>query len=171
MAAFAFCPLCGATLTERAIDGEPRRACSKACGFVHYDNPTPVVAAIVELGDDVVLVQNKGWPGSWFGLVSGFLERGEEPSVGVLREVREELSLDGEIVALVGAYAFEEMNQVILAYHVRASGEPVAGDELEAFKRVPIAKLKPWPMGTGKAVADWLARTRNADVSSASPSS
>lgn len=157
---YRLCPHCGAELAERSVDGDRRQACSEACGFVHYDNPTPVVAAIVQVGEDVVLVQNKGWPGSWFGLVSGFLERGEDPAAGVLREVEEELALRAEIVELVGVYGFEEMNQVILAYHVRASGEPVAGDEIEALKRVPIARLKPWPMGTGKAVADWLARTK-----------
>lgn len=156
---FVHCPLCAAALVDREVDGETRRAC--ACGFVHYDNPTPVVAAIVQVGDEVVLVQNKGWPGSWFGLVSGFLERGESPVEGVLREVREEIGLYAELVSLVGNYGFEEMNQVILAYHVRADGEPVAGDEIEAIRRVPIAKLRPWPMGTGKAVADWLAATRD----------
>ena len=40
-----------------------------------------------------------------------------------LREVREELGLNGRVVEMVGAYAFPAMNQVILAYHVAAEGE------------------------------------------------
>lgn len=134
-----------------------RRSCL-ACGFVHYANPTPVVAAIVEHDGCVVLARSHGWPESWFGLVTGFLEQGEEAAEGVLREVKEELGLDGELVEFVGVYSFHRMNQVILAWHVRASGEITVGAELAAIKRVPIADLKPWPMGTGKAVADWLAR-------------
>jgi NAD+ diphosphatase len=156
-----FCARCGGPLGVRADGGKDRQACvDPACGRVVYDNPTPVVAAIVERGGCVVLAQNKGFPSTWFGLVTGFLERGEAPAEGVLREVKEELGLDGEIVELVGAYAFLPMNQVIIAYHVRAQGEIVLGDELAAFKEVPIAKLRPWPFGTGEAVRDWLTKRR-----------
>jgi NADH pyrophosphatase NudC (nudix superfamily) len=151
-----FCPACAAPLTDREEAGRIRRACSASCGWVYYDNPLPVVAALVELGGDVVLVRNQGWPESWFGLVAGFLERGESPTEGVLRELREELGLEGTVVSLIGVYPFEQMNQVILAYHVRAGGEIVAGDEIAAVKRIPADQLRPWPFGTGLAVADWL---------------
>jgi NAD+ diphosphatase len=49
-------------------------------------------------------------------------------------------------------------NQVILAYHVVATGTIALGAELEAFKAVPPEKLRPWPMGTGHAIRDWLAK-------------
>ncbi len=138
-----------------------RRACAEpACGRVVYDNPTPVVAAIVERGDKVVLAQNKGFPATWFGLVTGFLERGEDPGAGVLREVKEELGLDAVLVELVGVYAFLPMNQVIIAYHVRAEGEIAMGEELAAYKEISIAKLRPWPSATGDAVREWLAKRR-----------
>ena len=153
-----FCPKCGKPLGTRGDGGRERAACTDAsCGFVFYDNPIPVVAAIVEQDEHVILVRNQGWPEKMFGLVTGFLERGESAEQGVLRELREELSLEGEIVRLVGVYPFELMNQIIVAYHVRAKGEPVISDELAGFKRVPIAKLRPWDMGTGQAVKDWLA--------------
>lgn len=156
MAAFKFCSLCGAALADKTIDGVPRVACT-ACDYIHYDNPTPVVAAIVEHGDSVVLVQNKGWPDTWFGLVTGFLERGESAEEGVLRELKEELGLTGKVVRLVGVYPFHQMNQIIVAYHLTAEGEIVQGEELAAFKRVPTHKVRPWPSGTGQALADWLA--------------
>ena len=158
MPEWKFCPACANPLVDRPDhEGRVRRACG-ACDFVHYDNPLPVVAAIVEQGEDVVLVRNKGWPERWFGLVTGFLEKGESAEAGVLRELREELGLEGEIGSLVGVYPFEQMNQIIVAFHVRATGEVTLGDELAGYKRVPIAKLRPWPFGTGQAVADWLAR-------------
>lgn len=153
-----FCPGCGGPLGTRSDGGKDRRACADpACGRVLYDNPTPVVAAIVERAGHVVLARNEGFPDGWFGLVTGFLERGEDPAEGVLREVKEELGLDGVIVSLVGVYPFAPMNQVIIAYHVRAEGEITVGDELAAVKEIPIAKLRPWPFGTGDAVRDWLA--------------
>jgi NAD+ diphosphatase len=141
------------------INGRSRLACASSdCDYVFWDNPIPVVASLVELDGDVVLVRTKGWPEKWHGIVAGFLERGETPEAGVLREVREELGLEGEIVQFIGTYIFEEMNQLILAYHIRAEGEIVLGDELAEAKRVPPDKLRPWPVGTGPAVRDWLAR-------------
>jgi NAD+ diphosphatase len=154
-----FCPECGNTLAPRDVPGDRRRlACSASdCRFIHYGNPVPVVAAIVERDGAVILVRNHGWPEKFFGLVTGFLEAGETAEEGVLREVKEELGLDGEIAGWVGAYAYFDQNQIILAYHVRSSGEVTLGDELVAYKAILPEKLRPWPMGTGKAVSDWLA--------------
>jgi ADP-ribose pyrophosphatase YjhB (NUDIX family) len=124
---------------------------------VHYDNPLPVVAAIVETGAGVVLVRSHGWPDKMFGLVTGFLERGETPEQAVVREVHEEVGLDAKVTSLVGVYAFTERNEVIIAYALWADGEVKLGDEIASYRLVPKAKLRPWPFGTGLAVADWLA--------------
>jgi NAD+ diphosphatase len=154
-----FCPSCGQPLSVRHDGERDRKICvAEGCGRVIYDNPTPVVAAIVERSGCVVLARAHNFPEKWFGLVTGFLERGEAPAEGVLREVKEELGLDGVIVDLVGVYPFTMMNQVIIAYHVRAEGEIALGAELAAFKMVPLEKLRPWPLGTGDAVRDFLAR-------------
>jgi NADH pyrophosphatase NudC (nudix superfamily) len=153
------CLHCGAALASRETADGARLACpDPRCGFVFYDNPTPVVAAIVEHEGGVLLVAQHDWPETWFGLVTGFLERGETPEEGVLREVKEELGLRGEVASLVGVYAFQQRNELIVAYHVRAEGEVTLGEELRGFKRVPIEKLRPWDFGTGHAVRDWLAR-------------
>lgn len=154
-----FCSRCGAALTSHH-DGERERlrCADDACGFVHYDNPTPVVAALVEHEGEILLVRNHGWPETWFGLVSGFLERDETPEDAILRELREELGLDGEIAAWIGAYAFPQRNEVLLCWHVIAQGEVTLGPELADLRRVPPHRLRPWPFGTGHAVRDWLAR-------------
>ena len=158
MSTYTFCPLCATPLELKTREGVERPHCP-LCDFVHYDNPLPVVAAIVQRGEDVILVQNLGWPAHWFGLVSGFLERTDSsPEAAIVREVQEELGLECELSGLVGVYPFAQMNQVILAYHVTVWGEPVPNPlEIGQIKVVPIRKLKPWPFGTGAAVKDWLA--------------
>lgn len=157
MPTIKFCPQCASPLVTRTLEDRERLACpAESCGYVFYDNPTPVVAALLEYEGDVILARNKGWPDTWFGLITGFLEREESPEEGALREVQEELGLQGEIVRLIGVYAFPEMNQVIIAYHVRARGEIQLGEEIAEIKRIPPEKLRPWPMGTGHAVRDWL---------------
>jgi hypothetical protein len=49
------------------------------------------------------------------------------------------------------------MNQVIIAYHVKATGTLVLGEELLGSKYIAREKLRPWDFGTGQAVKDWLA--------------
>ncbi len=154
-----YCPQCAAPLVAREIDGRTRQACpADGCGFVFWDNPTPVVAAIVELEGLVILVRQPKWPAGFHALVTGFLERDETPEQGVLREVKEELGLSGRVASLVGVYEFIRRNQVLIAYHVVAEGEITLGTELEAWKAVPPGELRPWNSGTGQAVKDWLGR-------------
>ncbi|HMK75651.1 MAG TPA: NUDIX hydrolase [Thermodesulfobacteriota bacterium] len=156
---FRYCPLCGKSLTKSTMDGKEVLCCASSdCGYVFWDNPIPVVAAIVEMDGRIVLARNKEWPGKIFGLVTGFLEKGETPETAVKREVKEELGIDSEMRELVGVYSFFERNQLIIAYHLSATGEIKLGDELAEVKSIPIDKLKPWPFGTGHAVRDWLER-------------
>ena len=85
-----FCLYCGSPLQNADVAGQTRLRCSVAdCAYVHWDNPIPVVAAIVEMEGAVILARNRAWPESMFGLIAGFLEKGETPEAGVLREVRE----------------------------------------------------------------------------------
>jgi NAD+ diphosphatase len=159
MPKFHFCPLCAAPLSERTVQGEIRDACSASCGFVHYDNPTPVVAAVVEHNGTVVLAHNRTWPQtfkSFYGLITGFLERAESPEQCALREVKEELDLVGRAATLIGVYPFEQMNQVIIAYHVPAQGTITLNHELDDFRHLPPAECKTWSGGTGFALRDWL---------------
>ena len=152
-----FCPKCGRDLKPAEIDNRTYLSCSsRSCDFVFWDNPIPVVAALVEREGIVILVRNKAWPQKIYGLVTGFLEKGETPESGVLREVKEELGLDGRIVEFIGVYSFFEMNQLILAFHVQVRGQIVLGEELAEIKMLPPQKLRPWAFGTGHAVKDWL---------------
>ena len=159
METYRFCPVCGSGLETRSIEDRERLACaSPRCGFVFWDNPVPVVAAIVEHEAKIILARNKEWPPKMFGLVTGFLEKRETPEQGVLREVEEELGLTGDIVSLVGLYPFFERNQLLLVYHVKADGTVQLGDELAEIIEVEAEKVRPWPFGTGPAVKDWLAQ-------------
>ncbi len=153
------CLQCGSALAPFHDGERDRLRCSaEGCRWIFYGNPTPVVAALVEHEGAIILARQASWPAGMFGLITGFLEARETPEAGVLREVQEELGIEGEVVSLIGVYAFELRNEVIAAYHVKARGEIKLSAELSEMKRVPPEKLRPWPMGTGHAVRDWLAR-------------
>lgn len=150
---YRFCPYCATTLVQRMS----HVACpDDACGFVHYDNPIPVVAAIVELPEGVVLAHARDWPPYMFSVPTGFVEAREDPAHAVRREVGEELGLMAKSVCLVGVFPFVEQNQVLLAYHIVAHGPVVLGEELDDYRIVPIDRLRSWNFGTGLAVQAWL---------------
>ena len=128
---------------------------------MHWDNPVPVVAAIAERNGGIVQVRSIGWPPGVFGLITGFLEAGESPAEGVLREVEEEVGLPATLGDLIGLYPFHRMNQLLIVYHVQLGAGEVRLDrsELEDFREVPLGEVHPWASGTGYGLRDWL-RTR-----------
>lgn len=156
---YKFCPHTGHRLAVGLHGGRTRAACPDPdCGFVHWDNPTPVVAAIVEHDQRVVLVRSIGRPPGWFGLVAGFIEQAEHPDEAVLREIDEEVGLTPTHCTFLGHYAFSRLNQILFVYHAEVPSLEIrlCADELEDFRIVPIEKLKPWSQGTGPALRDWL---------------
>ncbi len=166
--AWRFCPSCATPLAmlEREEDGGAKaRLRCPACEWTHWNNPTPVLAAIIECADQdgrVLLARNAAWSGRMFALITGFMEAGETPEEGITREVAEETNLTVDALNLIGVYDFQRMNQVIVAYHAVARGEIRLSPELAEYKLFAPADVRCWPAGTGYALADWL-RSRGHD--------
>jgi len=159
-----YCPECASALELRRIDGVERKVCvSPGCGFVHWDNPVPVVAALIEYKGKIVLARNAQWPDGMFSLVTGYLERNESPEDAVVREVKEELGLDGTVQEFIGCYSFIEKNQIILAHWLVATGELTTGNEITEVKLLSREELKLWQFGrlslTSTIVKQWLEKT------------
>ncbi len=90
---YRFCPCCASplALSVGEEDGGPKeRLRCTACDFTHWNNPTPVLAAIVQVGDKVLLARNAAWQNRMFALITGFMEAGETPEEGIRREIAEE---------------------------------------------------------------------------------
>ncbi|MDY7579790.1 NUDIX domain-containing protein [Herbaspirillum sp. RTI4] len=165
MSDFKFCPHCAAPLIWRADIGEggkQRLACPDA-HWTHWDNPLPVLAALVEIDGRILLARNAAWAEGKFALITGFMERDETPEQGIAREIKEETNLDAQEISLIGVYEFMRKNELIIAYHVKATGEIRLSEELLEYRLVPPAELLPWRAGTGYAVADWM-RAHGLDV-------
>ena len=157
--AFKYCPQCAAPLamvTQLEDGGEKARLRCPACDYTHWNNPTPVLAAVVEYRGQILLARNAAWPGRMFALITGFMEAGETPQEGIAREIKEETSLDTTSLDLIGVYDFQRMNQIIIAYHAVCTGEVSLSPELVEYQLYAPDKVKCWPAGTGYALADWL---------------
>jgi NAD+ diphosphatase len=163
-----FCLSCSTALQAIVAeeDGGPRRRLRcPACGWTHWNNPTPVLAAVIECVDRegrLLLARNAAWPGRMFALITGFMEAGETPEEGIAREVAEETALEVLALKLIGVYDFQRMNQLIVAYHAQARGEVRLSPELAEYRLFEPQAVRCWRAGTGYALADWL-RSRGHD--------
>ena len=89
-----YCPQCANPIGEVLEENEIRLGCSDiSCGFISFNNPTPVMAMIVELPDGVVMAHNVSWPKEFYSIITGFLEEKEDPEQCAIRETQEELGL------------------------------------------------------------------------------
>ena len=160
--AIRYCPACATELQDivAAEDGGDKvRLRCPACGWTHWDNPTPVLAAIVQCSDrddQILLARNAAWTGRMFALITGFMEAGESPEEGIARELKEETGLEADELQLVGVHDFKRMNQVIITYHVRAHGEIRLSPELAEYRLFAPQDVRCWRAGTGLALAQWL---------------
>jgi NAD+ diphosphatase len=157
--AFKYCPQCAtplAMITQVEDGGEKARLRCPACDFTHWNNPTPVLAAVIEYKGQILLARNAAWPGKMYALITGFMEAGETPQGGIAREIAEETSLVTEDLHLIGVYDSQRMNQIIIAYHAVCHGEVRLSPELVDYRLYTPESVKCWPAGTGYALADWL---------------
>ena len=156
---FKFCPQCAtplALITQAEDGGDKERLRCGACGYTYWNNPTPVLAAVIEYEGKILLAQNAAWSGKMFALITGFMEAGETPQGGIAREIKEETSLDTSALHLIGVYDFQRMNQIIIAYHAVCHGDVKLSPELVDYRLFEFDQVKCWPAGTGYALADWL---------------
>lgn len=141
-----FCAFCGARLERISHDGRQRQYCGR-CDIVHYDNPIPATAALV-LSDtkELMLVKRAMDPGKGeWGLPGGFMEIDELPEECILRELREETGIIGEVERLL-AVVHEDSPfygpLVIVGYRVISKeGALVAGDDATEVRYFPLDGL------------------------------
>jgi NAD+ diphosphatase len=157
-----FCPNCATPLEWLPAledSGQKERLRCPGCAWTHWNNPTPVLAAVIECADRegrLLLARNAAWKAKMYGLITGFMEAGETPQEGIAREVAEETSLQVDELKLIGVYDFQRMNQVIVAYHALAHGEVRLSAELSDYRLYAPQDVRCWRAGTGYALADWL---------------
>ena len=150
MIKYNFCPQCGNGLSAVNDNGHQFPGCV-GCKFTHYNNPVPIVAAIVPVEDRIVLVKRAKDPsaGGWC-LPCGFVNAYEDPKEAVIREVEEETGLIIVINNILDTTApmprvEGKGNQVVMFYEGKIVGGKLQGgdDALDArlFSRADMPKI------------------------------
>jgi 8-oxo-dGTP diphosphatase len=71
-----------------------------------YRNPTPTIDAIIQRDSQILLVKRKNEPyKGYLALLGGFVNEGERVEDAAKREVKEETSLDIELIDILGVYS------------------------------------------------------------------
>ena len=142
---FIYCPLCGVKLTERYLYGRRRKTCP-SCSFIHYRNPLPAAAVIINQNSRTLLVKRKYEPkiGDW-SLPAGYIEYDENPETAAIRETKEETGLDVSIVNLFdvqGACDDPDSRVILVIYEVEiVGGELEPGDDAIEAEFFPVNQL------------------------------
>lgn len=103
--AFTYCPYCRSELATRPMEGIERQVCP-GCDAVFYRNSKPCAGALVADSRGRLLLTRRAiepFKGKW-DLPGGYLEEGEHPEAGAIRELREETGLEVRITGFGGIY-------------------------------------------------------------------
>jgi ADP-ribose pyrophosphatase YjhB (NUDIX family) len=142
-----FCQYCGQILTQKEEGASIRDYC-EGCNVFFYDNPLPVVSAIVVVKRQILLVKRKIEPqmGKWC-LPSGFAESGESIEAATLRELKEETGIMGKIIDFVdldSGYSAMYGDLLFATFEAEwISGTLKAGDDAEKVRFWDIDKTPP----------------------------
>ncbi len=137
-----FCPRCGGRLASgRPTPHEPERLVCAQCGRIHYLN-SKVCGGVLLVRDGRALLAQRGVEPRrhYWDIPGGFLEPGEHPSEGAIREAREELGVEVQLGPLLGMFmdtyeTTDGLEHTLSVYYLVEcfSGEPRPDDDVEAL--------------------------------------
>jgi ADP-ribose pyrophosphatase YjhB (NUDIX family) len=149
-----YCLYCGG-VTIKKLEDDVRRDYCPVCNSYFYENPLPVVSAILESSRQILLVKRGRRPskGLWC-LPTGFAEAGENIEEAALRELEEETGIKGKIIKLLDVDSYKSRfygDLLFLTFIVEQSGGKLcAGDDCSQACFWPVNKLPPLAFRSNK---------------------
>jgi len=98
----------------------------------NHRNPIPTVDIIIELKGGIILIKRKNPPEGW-ALPGGFVDYGETLEFAAVREAKEEIGLDVELIRQFHTYSDPRRDPrhhtITTVYVAKAQGTAIAGDD------------------------------------------
>ena len=123
-----FCGQCGAPTRQSGIE---RAKCCDACGLITYPRTSPAIIVLIRNGDKVLLARSPRFPPGLYSIIAGFVEAGETLEETVVREIREEVSIEVRDVAYVASQPWPFPHSLMLGFHGEDAGGEVRVDGVE----------------------------------------
>lgn len=166
---FHYCPVCGSGQWEKR---SVKSMQCLDCGFVMYINPSAAVAVFIynETGQLLVGIRGKEPEIGTFDLPGGFVDDFETAEEALIREIKEETSLDviscNYLFSLPNSYTYSGWTLPTLDLFYEARIEALEGlkesDDVESLRWMDVNMLNPNDFGLSsirKAVE--IIKTRN----------
>lgn len=115
-----YCGVCGAPMK---LHTEISKRCTE-CGKEVWPQLATAIIVLIHRGEEVLLVHARNFRGDFYGLVAGFVETGESLEEAVVREVREETSLEISNLRYFGSQPWPYPCGLMMGFHADyASGD------------------------------------------------
>ncbi len=164
-----YCAECSNLLEKREIDGYGRLFCP-LCDKIYYENPLPVVVAVITNENEQVLLTKRAispGKGEW-ALLAGFVEIDESSPQAILREVKEEIGVKGELGRLIGVYEGKTSiygSVIVIGYKVLVREQSFSlNKEIEEVKFFSPDELPPLAFSSHREILNDLWRIRRNPV-------
>ncbi|NQU33453.1 MAG: NUDIX hydrolase [Bacteroidetes bacterium] len=160
-----YCPYCSKPVIIKNEGNILREYCPN-CNSYFYDNPLPVVSAIITKERGILLVKRRYEPfkDQWC-LPSGFAETGETIHEACLREVKEETGIEGFVTGLIDADSTENYFYGDLIFHTfeveQIGGVIQAGDDAKEIKFFSIYELPVLAFHSNKKAIDIFIKNKS----------
>lgn len=116
-----FCGKCGSALAPHPV--ENALYCPE-CGKLLFPRISPCIIAVIERGDEILLLRHRQRNQAIFACLAGFVETGETLEEALRREVREETGLEITNIRYAGSQSWPFPDQLMVGFHADyASGE------------------------------------------------
>ena len=140
-----FCPGCGGAVIARVGESGVRFHVCPGCGLGQYNNSRPCAGALVEADGRLLLVRRGVEPyKGWWDIPGGFLDPGEHPEAGAVREVREETGLEIRLTSLLGVFMDTYGDDSgIYTLNVMYLAEPIGGTARPADDAIEVGWFAP----------------------------
>ncbi len=148
-----FCGSCGQAMTqirwERAMYCQP-------CDLRSYPRISPSMIVLITRGDEVLLARSPRFVTGVYSTLAGFAEPGESAEDCLVREVREEVSVEVKNIQYVGSQCWPFPHSMMLGFHAEYAGGEIVmqPDEIEDAQWFNVHDLPPLP--AGRSIARYL---------------